>query len=311
MILASIAAIAFAALPVEGTVVWSDDFTGQPADTFPSRDFNGNSVPDWSATSSPTMFRVTEALGEPAPSLAFTDATTGGQGVLRLEMTSFAPFSTANPDTPLLRVSFDWRVESFTSGLTNEGFRVILRANNSQAAGSQVVIAFNRADLDDGDGLNGDLSFYAGSPVGTSNFTANATSAIGLLQGVGWQPGFDFGQFGASGDNDSDDLFYRFQLTYDYNTGVLNGAVTRLALDATNGLTADFTRQLNSGLDFSNTGLLADNTLDLFLIASTNGVTGLSDFDNFTFESVPEPSVASVWLLGAGAVAAGRRRCRA
>jgi hypothetical protein len=305
------AAAVFAAstLVARGTVVWSDDFSGQANGVFPTTDFNGSGGPDWVATSTASMFSVNTATGEPAPSLSFEDATSGGQGVLRLEMSQFAPFSTANPETPLLRFSFDWKIESFTSTTTNEAFRVILRANNSMAAGNQLVIGFNRADLDDGDALAADLTFYAGSPNNTSNMTAGVTSAIGLLPGVGWQPGFDFGQYGAQADNDSDDLFYRFDLTYDYTTGLVNGTATRLSLDGTNGQSAAFQRTLNAGLDFSNTGALGDNSLDLFLIASSNGIMGLSRFDNFVFESIPEPSAAVALLLG-GMTAGLRRRPR-
>jgi hypothetical protein len=185
-------------------------------------------------------------------------------------MSQFAPFSTADAATPHLRVSFDWQVESFASSLTNEAFRFILRANGSTAAGSQLVIGFNRGDINDGDGSTTDLTLYAGSPNGTSNLTPSPSSAIGLIPGVGWQPGFDFGEYStiAATDNDTDDLFYRFVLTYDFTSGQLDGTVTRLALDATDGQSATFTRSLNAGLVFSNT-----DVNDVILLASTNGVT--------------------------------------
>jgi hypothetical protein len=99
---------------VPAAVIWSDDFTGQADGTFPSRDFNGNSVTDWAATSTPAMFTVSTSAGNPAPSMTFDDAATAGQGVMRLEMDEFSPFTTANPTTPLLQVSFDWKVEGFS-----------------------------------------------------------------------------------------------------------------------------------------------------------------------------------------------------
>jgi hypothetical protein len=169
---------------------------------------------------------------------------------------------------------------------------------------NQVVIGFNRADLNDGDALAADLALYAASPNNTSNIAVTDATAIGLIPGVGWLPGFDFGQY-AAGDaasNDSDDLFYRFQLTYDFITGSLNGTATRIASDATNGQSAAFSLSLNPGLEFSNT-----DAGDVLLIASTNGVTGLSRFDNFVFESVPEPATAAI-ALGALIPLVCRRR---
>lgn len=294
------------ALNSSAVVIWSDDFTGQTDGTFPTRDFNTNTVNDWAATSTATMFTVNTSLGNPAPGMAFDDSVGGAQGVMRLEMDEFAAFSTADAGTTELRVSFDWKVESFLSGATNEAFRVILRANNSQATGSQVVIGFNRANLDDGDASSADLTFYAAAPTnGSSNFTPTNATAIGLSPGAGWLPGFDFGEYagGDTASNDTDDLFYRFTLTYDYVTGALNGSATRIATDATNGQTASFTLALSPGLEFTNTDLG-----DVLLIASTNSATGLSRFDNFLFESIPEPTVVATASLAAGVLLAGGRR---
>ena len=293
--LATIVCFLAALFTSNATIIWSDDFSGRGEGTFPNRDFTGNLTNDWMMQSGdPNMLKISTGLGQPGPSLTFTDASLGAQSVPRLQMTEFAPFSTSDPATPLLRVSFDWQIESFASGAANEAFRFILRANNSQAAGNQLVVGLNRADLSDGDVSVGDLTLYAGSPVGTSNMTPGITSAIGLIPDVGWLPGFDFGQYATAADNDTDDLFYRFVLTYDYTTGLLDGTVTRLALDATNGQSATFTRTMTPGLDFSNT-----DANDFLLIASTNGVTGVSRFDNFTVESIPEPSSALVSAVGA------------
>jgi hypothetical protein len=251
------------------------------------------------------MIQISAGVGAPAPSLTFTDTSGSGQSVPRLQMSQFAPFSTSDSATPHLRVSFDWQVDSFASPLTNEAFRFILRANGANAAGSQLVIGFNRGDINDADASTADLTLYAGSPNATSNLTPSAASAIGLIPGVGWQPGFDFGEYStaAAADNDTDDLFYRFVLTYDFTSGQLDGTVTRLALDATNGQFATFTRFLNAGLVFSNT-----DANDVILLASTNAVTGVSRFDNFVVESVPEPCAPFAFALGTLTLSGRRRR---
>jgi hypothetical protein len=44
-------------------------------------------------------------------------------------------------------------------------------------------------------------------------------------------------------------------------------------------------------LEFTNT-----DAGDVMLIASTNGVTGISRFDNFLFESIPAPATAGIAL---------------
>ena len=93
-------------------------------------------------------------------------------------------------------------------------------------------------------------------------------------------------------------------MMYDFNLGLVEGTVTRLSLDGTNGQSTSFTRNLHAGLTFSNT-----DAVDVLLIASTNGVTGVTRFDNFVFEIIPEPSCATVLLL-AGTTLSLRRRSR-
>lgn len=254
------------------------------------------------------MLQVSTTAGNPSPGLVFTDnstATTNGLGNLRLQMTEFAAFNTSDAATPMLRLSFDWKVGSFLSSATNEAFRFILRANGSSGLGDQLILGFNRASLTDGDGSTADLTMYAATAATSSNISPSNANAIGLITGTGWQPGFNFGEYdgGNSAANDTDDLFYHVDLGYDFITGMVNGTVTRLAPDATNGQSANFSVALNPGLVFSNT-----DSSDVILIASTNGVTGQSQFDNFVIESVPEPGSAAMLLLGVVATTARRRR---
>lgn len=203
-------------------------------------------------------------------------------------------------------MAFDWKIENFFAGtLTNEAFRFVLRANGSTATGDQLILGFNRAALNDGDASNLDLAFYAASPSGSSNVVPSNASAIGLNLGAGWQPGFNFGEYDSANPpaNDTDDLFYRFDIGYDFTTGMVNGTVTRRALDASNGQSAAFSIALNPNLNFSNT-----DATDVILFASTNGVTGVSQVDNFVFEAVPEPASGMAILLGTAAIATRRRR---
>ncbi len=304
-----LAVVTFASLcTAKADVVWSQDFTGHADNAFPFSDFTGNSTNDWSAINDESKFRVNTSLGNPSPALVFTDnttSTTNGLGNLQLAMSQFAPFSTAAASTPILRLTFDWKIENFASSATSEAFRFVLRANGSMASGDQLIIGFNRASLNDGDASASDLTLYAATVGGTSNIAPSNANAIGLVAGTGWQPGFNFGEYDAAtaDANDTNDLFYRFELGYNFNTGLLNGIATRLATDATNGQSAAFSVAMNPGLVFSDQG-----ALDVLLFASTNGVTGVSQLDNVSFEAVPEPGSSVAMLLGAGMIAARRRR---
>ena len=298
---------ALSATPSHADIVWSQDFTGHADNTAPTQDFTSNSTNDWFSLGNEAMFRVNTSVGSPAPSLVFNDnstAVSGGLGNLRLAMNEFSTFSTS-ASAPIFRLSFDWKVDTFLSGLTSEAFRLILRANGSTGLGDQLILGFNRASLNDGDGSTTDLAWYADAVGGTSNFAPSNTNAIGLIAGSGWEPGFNFGEydFGDGTANDSDDLFYHFDLGYDYLTGAVNGTVTRIAPDATNGQSAAFTVAMNPNLVFSNT-----DASDVILIASTNGVTGVSQFDNFVVESIPEPASGAAVLLGVMTLAGRRRR---
>jgi hypothetical protein len=248
---------------------------------------------------------VSASDGGPAPSLTLNDPSTTTSGVITVPMSQFGSFSTANPATPILQVSFDFRIDSFLGTNVLEAYRFVLRANGQNATGSQAVILFNRGNLNDGDASASDLAFAIASPNGTSNFTPSDATAIGLIPGVGWQPGFDFGEYNAatSTDNDTDDLFYRVGFTYDAISGLLSGSITRLATDATNGQSAPFSLTLNPNLDFSNT-----DATDVFILATGGTTTGIGRFDNFVFNAVPEPSSATALVLGIGMLGARRRR---
>lgn len=286
-------------------IIWSQDFTGHTNNAYPTRDFTGNSSNDWSTVSGgdESMLRVNTSVGDPAPAVVFTDTNTNALGNFRLAMSEFVPFATSL-SAPILRLRFDWKIESFSAGVTtNEAFRIILRANNSSAAGDQVVLGFNRAAITDGDASNADLAFYASSPSGSSNVNPTDANVIGLVSGIGWQPGFNFGEYdgATSSANDTDDLFYHFDASYNFVSGAFSGTITRKAADLTNGQSANFSVAMNPGLVFSDAN-------DVILFASTNTVQGISQIDNIVIESVPEPAAGVVMLLGSLVLTGKRRR---
>lgn len=298
-----VAALFFAVASTQAEIVWSDDF-GTGANVFPFRDFNGDSANDYSPGNNSGYYRVNDGrltINDPL------SAATNAGGTLSVSMNKFAPFSTApTSGTPILNVSFDLRVDSYLSTGSNLAFRFILRANGSQLAGDQMVIAFNCGNLDDGD-ADLDLALSVGVQPTTSHMSATDPAArpVGFIPGVGWLPGFDFGNYNPdnAADNNTNDASYNVSFSYDSISGGVNGVVTRIASDATNGFSAPFTLQMNSGLDFSNT-----DSRDVFILASADALEGVAHFDNIVFEAVPEPSVASGLLLGLAALASRRRR---
>jgi hypothetical protein len=291
----------------QAEIIWSDNFTGQTADVFPSMDFAGgaagNDYTALASTANAKLF-VDSGIGNLEPSLALVDTSvaSGNQATLQVTMDHFAPF-TVSPlsATPMLRLGFDFRVDSFLAATTSVIPRFILRADNTTATGSQVVIAFGYNSLNDGD-ADQDLTFYAVTQTGaTSNVSPSSSTAIGLIPGVGWEPGFDFGTYNGTdaASNDSDDEFFRISMEYASQTGAITGSLTRLSTGQTAAFPAGLA--LTPGKTFSN------NTNDRFLIASSDANAATAYFDNLSFEAVPEPSTAVLMLAGLGLVCPRRR----
>jgi hypothetical protein len=292
------------------TVVWSDSFNGQTAGVAPSMDFLGGAAGNDYAViaSGPNAnFVVSDVVGNGVPGLTVVDTGTGGtdQATLQVTMNHFAPFVVGPASvTPVMRVRFDIRVDSFLAAANAQNARFIFRANNTNNTGSQMVIAFSYADLNDGDPATGDLALFADTQTGgTSNVPPKNNTAIGLIPGTGWLPGFDFGSFdaGDAAANDTNDEFYRISFDYDSISGAISGSVTQLSSGATAALPAGLS--LTPGTTFSNT-----TAEDRFLLASSVSNTATAYFDNFVFEAVPEPTGAILVTGGLAFVAIQRRR---
>jgi hypothetical protein len=293
----------------EAIVVWSDNFTGQTAGIRPSMDFAGGAAGNdylVTASSGSADFFVNDTIGTGVPSLGVIDTGTGTNDLATLivTMNHFAPFEVSQASaTPVLRTSFDWRVDSF-QGANTQLPRFILRANNANNTGTQLVIGFSYANLDDGDAGTTDLTLFAETQTGaTTNVAPRNATAIGLIPGTGWLPGFDFGSYdgGNAGINDTNDEFYRVTFEYDSLTGGISGSVTQLSSGATAAFPAGLA--MNAGLVFSNT--TAD---DRFLLASSASNTATSYMDNIVFDAVPEPTGALG--LASGMMMLGMRRRR-
>lgn len=286
-------------------VIWSDDYTEQTVGSFPSRDFAGGAagndyINSASATNATTI--VTDAVGNPGPSMMLNDGSSSSSVTNIVTMSHFAPFEvSATSATPILRISFDFRVDSYSGTTSSHNSRFILRANNETNTGFQVVVGFGHATLNDGDALNSDLALYADTQTGSStSLVPKNTSAIGLNAGTGWAPGFDFGSFNTTSgsDNDTNDEFYRIVFEYSSISGSVSGNATRLST----GEVGQFQLGLamNPGLVFNN------NSDDRFLVSSNTTNFSETYFDNFVFEAVPEP--ASGILLCGGMVLLGHLR---
>jgi MYXO-CTERM domain-containing protein len=285
-----------------GVVVWSDDLAGQSDGSFPFRDFTGNSANDYVQSGSGAgTYQVTTAVGNAQPGIALVDPDGTANPTLAVSSAQWtAPNLSASNN--LLTAKFDFRVEDFNSGAAeNSNPRFIFRHTN--AANTQIIIAFGRtttAHIDDGPaGGDSDLAMVAHvATSGTSLVVPSNANAIGLNQGSGWAPGFDFGNYDPDTSlNDTNDQFYHVEVTYDFVTGGVTGSATNVST----GESATFARTMNAGLTFT-------NAASAIQLSSFSPNTTVSYFDNLEVSVTPEPSGALALLVGAGALAARQRR---
>lgn len=310
--LTTCAVVLFVAIPSiqagEWTTVWGDDFTGQTGGLPPSLDFTGLGGNDFTSNpGSGTTITVDGALGNDSPSLTLSDQHVTHSALTRIYMDRFAPF-TLSETTNNMDVTYDFKVDSFSTTNSNDNFRFILCFDNQPL--QQLVVGFGRGDL------NGDanhLAFYADATTGIGGtggalgaVAPTAATAIGFT-GSGWDSGFDFGTYnstaGQETSNDTNGDWYRFYLDYDYTSEVsLHGYVMNLRTNEG----AIFTRNMQTRLAFSNQG---SSTSGIYFLSGA-AMKGVSHFDNVLVEtyteSVPEPSTYAL-MFGAMGMLAGFR----
>lgn len=300
--------LAFATISVVGiqsasaVVVWSDNFDNDTIGNVPSNDFTSNGTEDWVFTTGTGAASAVSATGSSGNGLTQTDTDVGG-AVGTVATSQFSAY-TLNATTNLMKVSFDFRVDSNSSGSTNVAPRLIFRQGT--ATGNGFVVGFSRASVSDGDANTDNLLFVSPHGNGTSNVSPTAGAVVGLVSGTGWDTGFDFGTYDTTTatNNNTGGSFIRFELIYDFNTGSISGVATNLS-----GGSTSFSTSINAGLTFTGTGgalLVASGTST----GTTTVVPAISTshFDNIVVEVIPEPSSALMLLGGLSACFIRRRK---
>lgn len=304
MIAAAVAA-PVAATPANAAVVWSDDFTGETAGANPQQDNNSNGN-DWvvvhNGVSGQTLNGTSSTVisgdvGNPAPSLAFTDTATNNSGYASFNLSNAStPFDMANPGQGKLVLKFDLRMDAMVVNQgSNSTLRIVLRDGSS--VNNAFSVALGRLTLADGDAAD-DVVFYAGD---TGAPAPSAANVIGWT-GTGWDAGFDLGNYSTTGaDNDSNDEFYRFELEFNHGSTTVTGKATRLST----GESTTFTRTTATALKFES--LSAVGQADTFLVQLPQGGQASGYLDNIEI-IVPEPGAAALLGVGSLLVLAGRGR---
>jgi hypothetical protein len=291
--------VSIACLPA--AIVWSDDFEDDIPPAAPSRDFSGGAAgQDYVFAGGVNQTNQTSSAGLPSTSFFRTDGEDSGGTANNstVLMSQFSPFTLGAGQQ--LKVSYEWRVDSFASSNGTHNPRFILRYAN--LASQQLTIGFGRnatVNLDTADGVD-DLALYA-SPASSTITSPLTTTAIGL-SGGSFAPGFDFGNASATAaDNDTHDQFYRIEFTYDFDTGAVVGTAT----NQTTLESASFNRTMTAGLGFASDATV--NT-DSIIFANGQAATSTDYFDNVVVEVIPEPS--ALVIFGCGGLLLGFRRTR-
>lgn len=281
-------------------VVWSDNFDNDTIGNVPSNDFTTNGTEDWSFTVGTGAASAVSGTGSSGNGLTQTDTDIGGT-VGTVATSQFSSF-TLNSTTNLLKVSFDFRVDSNLSNSTNVNPRFILRQANT--TGNGFVVGFSRSAVSDGDADTDNLLYVAPHGSGTSNVSPTSGAVVGLVPDTGWDTGFNFGTYDATtgSNNNTGGSFIRFELTYNFINGALTGTATNLS-----GGTTSFSTSINAGLTFSGGSMLFATGTNTGTSPNFVPATSVSHFDNVVVEVIPEPS-SSLMLLGGLGLCFIRRR---
>lgn len=311
LLLSSLFAASWLTATSQAAIVWSEDFEDDIIGSAPVSNFPGGAgTTDWSIG---TATGASTTVANSGSSKALYQTDTDVNATTATVLTSqFGPSAPSVPfalstTTNILRLSFDFRVDSLLSANSTVGPRVILRSGNA-TAGNGFVLGFARAGSDlNGDGTTNDLNFYAApQAAGSSNASGASTGGtyIGLQSG-NWVDGFNFGGYSSTTatDNNTDGHFYRFVVSYDFNTGVVVGTATNVDNPSQ---TTTFSITMNANIAFT-----ATDAALIFASGSNSGTSNIvasnTYFDNILVEAIPEPSAA---LLACGGLTAliGRRR---
>lgn len=276
------------AVTASASEVWSESFDGAIDGTVPGS-------PYWQidSASADSAAVISTSAGNASPSLHITDTSSSAQLIAKVKMNALPSFDTSLPATSGVKISFDWRIDSWiaTTASSVPGFTL------RDGGGTRLRIGFGRASLGDGD-ANSDLGFFA-TPA--TNGTMNASTAIGFT-GTTWNAGFNFGDYdsGSSSNGTGNDFIHVEVVYFDQ--------ATTAELTLTRGLnTTTFVVEGITASTFSNAG----NDVFEFSIPG-NGMVDMY-VDNIAVSTIPEPATTALLMAGAGligAVVLRRRRRR-
>ncbi len=282
-------------------VVYQDNFDGELNGAVP------NSGVNWFvANFINSNIAINANVGNGAPSIGMVDTSTVGGDAsntsLNFGVSAFSPFNMNTAGQEVLRVSFDLRVDAFTTPGNGSGstMRVSLRDGGGPR---HFIVGIARNTLNDGDSAS-DVFFFAGDS-GTSNFFSSiaAGQAIGFT-GSGWAPGFNLGDYDTVGTNNgsrpvggSGPEWYRFALTFVKDATNVEVQATRLST----GQSTTSIMTTGAPFSFSNTGT------DIIAFLSPGGGTATAYLDNIVIENTAIPEPLSIVPLTLGSLTLLRR----
>ncbi len=305
----SFAATALALVsPVSATLIWAENFDDDTIGSSPISNYPGGGAGnDWTISNAAPTTTAVSAIGKSGNGLGHTDNDSGATNGL-VSTTQFAPFALSSTNN-LLRFTFDFRVDSFSNGNASYNPRVLFRSSTVLDEG--IVVGFSRSAIADGDSSQDNYLFAAKNGNGTSNVSASAAAAVRIgFTGSSWAPGFDFGSYDAAtaANNNTGGEFVNFQLTYDYNTGLMSGIATTAG-----GGTATFALSLVAGMNFTGGAIGFASSASSSVGTAPDPVvvtpaTSTAYVDNLSVEIIPEPSSSAMLLGGLSLLFIRRKR---
>lgn len=271
-------------------VVWSDNYNRANSSSPNPYDFTSNGADDYTVAGFSTA-----GISGSVLNLVDTGTSTP-QPTVTVPASQFDTTLTGGfiPAGGTVRIQADLKVTSISNvtGASVSTPRFVLNTGTEIIHFGLGVVA-----LSDGD-ANNDLALFV-TPGAASSAVSSGT-AVGFT-GSAWQAGFDLGDLSTTTatDNNTNDQFYRFDLTFTVGSTAVTGNVTNLGTAQV----ATANRTLGSAFSFTNGA--ANHTFQVF-----GGQGGQSAFqvDNISIDIVPEPSALAIMgLAGAYLLRRGRR----